>query len=250
MAASTRTYRDRLGNHARRRVGARSATVSPSLTSSPTSALTRSSTRSSASWAAVVGLLGLLAASPSHAEVILQFFETPWAEIEARMPEIAQAGYGAIWLPPPTKGTEGLRDVGFATYDRFDLGDRFQRDTISTRYGSKDDLLSLVATAHRFGVRVYFDVIMNHNGNPSTIENVGLNIDMVDFDGWPGMSPFDFHVLPAKQQSTCGTETGCAFCAIQPQHAPDQGSVWFGDFKVVQETDASGDPGFQAQPTL
>src|SRR3954469_19739402 len=115
-------------------------------------------------------VVAALCAGTARAEVILQYFETPWSEIEARMPEIAAAGYDALWLPPPTKGAEGTRDVGFSVFDRFDLGDENQRGTTPTRYGTKAQLVSLVATAHRFGVRVYFDVVMNHNGNPNTIE--------------------------------------------------------------------------------
>jgi len=160
---------------------------------------------------------------PARAEVILQYFETPWAEVERRLPEIAAAGYDALWLPPPTKGTEGVRDVGYAIYDRFDLGDVDQRGTVATRYGTKDQLQSMVATAHRFGVRVYFDVLMNHNGNPNTIENIGVDLEMVELNGWPGMSPFDFHLLPARQQGDCAGQSGCAFCAFQPgaDNAPD-----------------------------
>ena len=162
----------------------------------------------------------LLGAPAVRAEAILQLFETPWAEVEARMPEIAAAGYGAIWLPPPTKGTEGKRDVGFALYDRFDIGDQFARGTVATRYGTKDDLKRLVDVAHRFGIRVYFDVVMNHNGNPHLIENTGLmGLDMVDNDEWPGMSPWDFHLLPAHQpepNESCGGQMGCDWCAFQP----------------------------------
>ena len=178
----------------------------------------------------------VLLATPARAEVILQYFETPWAEIEARMPEIAAAGYDALWLPPPTKGTEGERDVGFAVYDRFDLGDVDQRGTTATRYGTKAELLSMTAAARRFGVRVYFDVVMNHNGNPSTVENVGVTLQPVDLDEWPGMSVFDFHVLPAYDppDGNCpGGGTGCTFCAFQPQHSPDQGSTTYAEFGVL-----------------
>lgn len=182
-------------------------------------------------------LLTTLAATSARAEVILQLFETPWADIEARLPEIAAAGYGAIWLPPPTKGTEGTRDVGFAVYDRFDLGDVDQRGTIATRYGTKDDLVRLTAAARRFGIRVYFDVVMNHNGNPHLIENVGANIQPVDLDEWPGMTPWDFHVLPAHAPSdgNCGGESGCDWCLFQP--AADAAN--FGNWKVLQ--DVGGD---------
>jgi hypothetical protein len=178
-------------------------------------------------------MLTPLVSTSASAEVILQYFETPWTEVEARLPEIAAAGYDALWLPPPTKGTEGARDVGYAIYDRFDLGDRDQRGTIATRYGTKDELLSMVQTAHRFGVRVYFDVLMNHNGNPNTVENSGVTLDMVELDGWPGMSPFDFHLLPARQQGDCAGQTGCAFCAFQP--GADNAPEW----KVVRNVNGT-----------
>lgn len=183
-------------------------------------------------WSSMLCVVAVLTnvAVPAHAEVILQYFETPWAEIEARLPEIAALGYEALWLPPPTKGAEGTRDVGFAVYDRFDLGDRYQRGSVATRYGSKADLLRLTAAARRFGLRVYFDAVMNHNGNADTVENPGVVLAPVDIDAWPGTSIFDFHVLPAKQQSDCNGESGCVFCAFQP--AADNYPEW----KVVRDT--------------
>ncbi len=75
--------------------------------------------------AVVAALAVVAAAAPVRAEVILQYFEMPGAEIEARMPEVAAAS--ALWLPPPTKGTACSRDVGAAPYDRFELGDVNQR---------------------------------------------------------------------------------------------------------------------------
>ena len=41
---------------------------------------------------------------------------------------------------PPNKGCEGTADVGYAVYDRFDLGDQDQRGTVATRYGTREDL--------------------------------------------------------------------------------------------------------------
>lgn len=130
--------------------------------------------------------------------MILQFFETEWREIEARLPELALAGYEALWLPPPQKGAEGTRDVGFAVYDRFDLGDRDQRGTVRTRYGTRDELVSMSDAAHRFGLRVMFDVVMNHNSNPSLIENQGVALPPAGIDEFPHTVPLDYHVLPAR----------------------------------------------------
>ena len=121
-----------------------------------------------------LALAMLIVPSRARGHVILQYFETPWAEIEARLPEVAIAGYGALWFPPPEKGAEGVRDVGFSVYDRFDLGDLDQRGTVPTRYGSRDDLLSLCDGTHRHQVRFFFDAVMNHNGNPVLIENTGV----------------------------------------------------------------------------
>ncbi len=46
-------------------------------------------------------LLGVACAGSARAEVILQYFNTSWNEIATRMPELAEAGYTALWLPPP-----------------------------------------------------------------------------------------------------------------------------------------------------
>ena len=110
--------------------------------------------------------LALCPVSIRAEETILQYFNTSWQEIEQRIPEVAEAGYTSLWLPPPFKGASGTYSVGFDTFDRFDLGDIDQSGTIRTKYGTKADLLSLIRVAHRFGIKVYFDNVMAHNGGP------------------------------------------------------------------------------------
>jgi alpha-amylase len=118
----------------------------------------------------ILAILGLCATASlitsARSEVILQYFGTTWSEVERRIPELAERGYGALWLPPPFKGGSGTYSVGFDTFDRFDLGDRDGSGTVRTRYGTKADLLSLIRTAHRFGLKVYFDNVMAHNAGP------------------------------------------------------------------------------------
>ncbi|MBI5494315.1 MAG: hypothetical protein HY904_04760 [Deltaproteobacteria bacterium] len=149
----------------------------------------------------------VLSGTPARAEVILQWFETPWREIEARMPEVALAGYRALWLPPPTKGADGAGDVGFAVFDRFDLGNRNQRGTTATRYGTLAELQSMVRAAHRYGVRVYFDTVMNHNSNPARVEFPGGPATPPTLLEYPGMTPLDFHLLPANPGPGAGEYT-------------------------------------------
>jgi hypothetical protein len=132
--------------------------------------------------AAVV--LGLACVAPTRAEVILQYFNTSWNEIATRMPELAEAGYTALWLPPPfIPGSSN--SVGYDTFNRFDYG-----TSAATRYGTADDLLNVVKTAHRFGLRVYFDNVMNQNGGPLPDTPPGTLSNTQ-----PGFVPEDFHLI-------------------------------------------------------
>ncbi len=122
------------------------------------------------------------------AEGMLQLFNTSWAEVAAKMPELAEAGYDSLWLPPPAKGSGGL-SVGYDHWDPFDLGSRDQRGTVRTRYGTEAELLRMIEMAHRFGIRVYFDNIMNHRA----FDVPGYNAQ-TPLDVYPGMRPEDFHL--------------------------------------------------------
>jgi hypothetical protein len=134
-------------------------------------------------------LLLFLLIVPVRAEVILQYFGTSWQEIEKRVPELAEAGYTALWLPPPFKAGGGGFSVGFDTLDRFDLGDKDQSGTLPTRYGTKADLERLMKTAHRFGFRVYFDNVMAHTAGP-----LDPNLPGTLLPGVPGFVPEDLHL--------------------------------------------------------
>jgi len=137
---------------------------------------------------ALAGLLLMLCCGQARAEAMLQYFNTSWAEITRKMPELAEAGYTSMWLPPPAKGSGGL-SVGYDLWDPFDLGSKDQRGSVRTRYGTEAELLQLVEVAHRFGIRVYFDNIVNHRAFdvPGYDENTPINI-------YPGMVPEDFHL--------------------------------------------------------
>src|SRR5580765_2882889 len=137
------------------------------------------------------GLLVILflGGSPfAFGEAVLQLFNVKWSELSQKMPEIAEAGYDSLWLPPPTKGGS-VFSVGYDVFDPFDLGDKNQRGTIPTKYGTKAELIQAVEMAHRFGLRVYFDNIMNHRGNdvPGYNSNSPTNL-------YPGLIPGDFHL--------------------------------------------------------
>jgi glycosidase len=122
-------------------------------------------------------------------EVIIQYFETRWDEIYQRLPEIAEIGYESIWTPPPGKAPIGGPyahayggNVGYNSFDRFDLGDHPQRGHWETRYGSRTALRNMVDNAHQMDLKIYPDIVFNHTGNGP------------DYRTYPGMVPRDFHV--------------------------------------------------------
>lgn len=119
---------------------------------------------------------------------MLQLFNVGWDEMIQKMPEITEAGYDSLWLPPPAKAGSAF-SVGYDLFDPFDLGEKNQRRTTRTRYGSKEELLRVVETAHRFGLHVYFDNIMNHRGFDTPGYNAGTPTNL-----YPGLFPEDFHL--------------------------------------------------------
>ena len=115
---------------------------------------------------------------------ILQWFATPYSTILKRLPEVAKAGYSALYLPPPQKSGGGGFSVGYNPFDRFDLGDRLQVGTVATQYGTTEELQQVIKVAHRLGLEVYADIVTNHNDN-----RAGTAINL-----YPNVMPEDFHI--------------------------------------------------------
>jgi len=133
-------------------------------------------------------LLLLVCLTNARGEAMLQLFNVNWDELTQKMPEIAEAGYTSLWLPPPAKAGS-VYSVGYDLFDPFDLGDINQRGTVRTKYGTKAQLLQAVEIAHRFGIRVYFDNIANHRGFDIPGYNAGTSTNL-----YPGLRPQDFHL--------------------------------------------------------
>ena len=125
-----------------------------------------------------------------RAEAMLELFQLTWPQVTQKMPEIAEAGYDSLWLPNPAKGNSGAYSVGYDQFDPFDLGSTNQQGTVATMYGTEAQLLQMVQTAHRFGIRVYFDNIMNHRA--STVPGYPGSGTPTNY--YPGLVPQDFHL--------------------------------------------------------
>src|SRR5687768_16345882 len=62
----------------------------------------------------------MFVSAAARPEAMLQLFNHSWNEVAEKMPEIAEAGYTSLWLPPPTKGNGGF-SIGYDLFDPFDL---------------------------------------------------------------------------------------------------------------------------------
>ncbi len=87
-----------------------------------------------------------------------------WDTIGNTAPQIAAAGFQTVWTPPPTKGFAGVWDMGYGTYDYFDLGEFDSKFSTRTRHGSRSQLDAMLNALHSNGLKAMCDVVLNHRG--------------------------------------------------------------------------------------
>lgn len=87
-----------------------------------------------------------------------------WNFVATKLPELAEAGITALWLPPASKAANiGGMSMGYDVYDYYDLGKYKQKGSVKTWFGSEKELRGLIIGAHDHGMKVYADLILNHN---------------------------------------------------------------------------------------
>src|SRR5437879_9550200 len=121
-------------------------------------------------------------ANPWSGKVVLQGFwwnyrnnnyPNDWATYLADLaPRLRAMGIDAVWIPPTVKNQNPTGSVGYAPFDHYDLGDKFQCGSTTTRFGTKDTYLRMVAVLHANGIDVIQDMVWNHLNGAGT-ENGG-----------------------------------------------------------------------------
>jgi alpha-amylase len=114
-----------------------------------------------------------------HNQTLIQYFhwyynETDhlWVKLAKEADHLVEMGITAVWLPPAYKGTEGDRSIGYDTYDLFDLGEFDQKNSVNTKYGSKNEYLKAIEALHQKGISVLADTVFNHKAGGDELENV------------------------------------------------------------------------------
>ena len=89
---------------------------------------------------------------------------TWWNFVAAKIPELQQAGFTALWLPPAIKAANlGGPSMGYDPYDYYDLGDFNQKGRTKTWFGNQAELTALINAAHTANLQVYADLVLDHN---------------------------------------------------------------------------------------
>ena len=108
--------------------------------------------------------------------------QTLWTQAVKDAPVLKKMGATAVWFPPATKAARGKDDVGYATYDLYDLGEFDQKGSVATKYGTKEEYLAAIKAMKAAGIDVYADVAVRQKLGADKIEAVSAN----DFNGRPG----------------------------------------------------------------
>lgn len=124
----------------------------------------------------------LAAQNPWNGKVVLQGFwwdywnnnyQNAWADYLTELsPRLRDTGIDLVWIPPTSKNAETGK-VGYSPFDHYDLGDKFQKGSTTTRYGTKDQFLRSVAVMKANGMGVIQDVVLNHVSDAGAANGAG-----------------------------------------------------------------------------
>jgi alpha-amylase len=94
-----------------------------------------------------------------------------WEHVAGQIPALAKVGFTSLWLPPVHKAANiGGPSMGYDPYDYYDLGEFDQKGAIPTWFGTKKELLNLIEAAHKHGLDLIADLVINHNSGADARE--------------------------------------------------------------------------------
>ena len=87
-----------------------------------------------------------------------------WNYINKQVPALAKVGFTSLWLPPIHKAANlSGPSMGYDPYDFYDLGEFDQKGSIPTWFGTRQELETLIESAHSHGLSLIADIVINHN---------------------------------------------------------------------------------------
>jgi hypothetical protein len=91
--------------------------------------------------------------------------------LQDKVPDMKQAGFNYLWLPPLSRSANDQASVGYDVYDYYDIG---EYGLGATKFGSRNDVRNIINALHNNGMHAVADVIFNHRagGKPENNDAV------------------------------------------------------------------------------
>lgn len=106
---------------------------------------------------------------------ILLLFGWKWVDIMYEVPYLAQHGYDAIKIFPPTEFRLCKDNPWWEIYQPVTY-------ELSSFYGSKEDFIKMIDFCHTFNIKVYVDLIINHMAEYSESDKKHMGTNNHTFD--------------------------------------------------------------------
>lgn len=92
-----------------------------------------------------------------------------WIRLREAVAGLKVTGIDNLWIPRACKGSS-QQGNGYDIYDLYDLGEFDQKGGVSTKWGTKEDLVRMVQEAQDVGIGVYFDAVLNQKAGADRTE--------------------------------------------------------------------------------
>jgi alpha-amylase len=112
-------------------------------------------------------------------QTLIQYFhwyynesDNLWTKAAKEAENLKELGITTVWFPPANKGSNGGYSVGYESYDLYDLGEFDQKNSVQTKYGSREDYLNAIQQLHNNNIGVLADVVFNHKAGGDELEKI------------------------------------------------------------------------------
>jgi alpha-amylase len=128
---------------------------------------------------------------PAPGQVVGTFHGGDLAGLTQRLDHLDALGVNAVWISPPYEQIHGWVGGGNGDFQHYAYRGYWALDftRLDANFGTEDDLRTFVDAAHDRGIRVVFDVVMNHPGY-GALDDLAAYVPEVlhgDYEGWtPG----------------------------------------------------------------
>ena len=128
-----------------------------------------------------------------------------WDHLASQAQTLSLAGFTAVWLPPVLKTASGAtaRADGYGPFDDYDIGSKKQKQTVATRFGTREDLQRCAAIMRANGLDIYLDMVEHHRSGDSASQSGAFVFRYLGANGTPGTGRFPkdpFNFLPRVQR--------------------------------------------------